>query len=67
MRKFWVGLALVAVLGTMSLPAYAYLDPGTASILLQSIIGGIAAGFAVISLNYYRLKAKILGWLKRAK
>lgn len=24
-------------------PAYAYLDPGTGSILLQAIIGGIAA------------------------
>ncbi|MEQ9449105.1 MAG: hypothetical protein RLN70_09405 [Rhodospirillaceae bacterium] len=67
MRKFLVGTALTAVLGTMSLPAHAYLDPGTASILLQSIIGGIAAGFAVISLNYNRLKSKISRWLNRAK
>jgi hypothetical protein len=67
MRKYLSGFGLVAVLGTLSQPAYAYLDPGTASILLQGIIGGIAAGFAVISLNYYRLKAKISGWFKKAK
>ncbi len=67
MRKFWVGLALTAVLGTVSLPAYAYLDPGTASILLQAIIGGIAAGFAVISLNYHRLKSKISKWFSKSK
>lgn len=67
MRMFLVGLALTAVLGTVSLPAYAYLDPGTASILLQGIIGGIAAGFAVISLNYHRLKSKISKWLNKTK
>lgn len=39
--------------------AYAYLDPGTGSMLLQGIIGGIAAGFAVISLYLSRIKAFI--------
>ena len=67
MWKLMVGLTLTAVLGTLSLPAQAYLDPGTASILVQSIIGGIAAGFAVISLNYHRLKSKISKWLNKSK
>lgn len=67
MWKLLVGLPLTAVLGTVSLPAYAYLDPGTASMLLQGIIGGIAAGFAVISMNYHRLKSMISKWLNRAK
>jgi hypothetical protein len=38
-------------------PAYAYLDPGTASLLLQGIIGGVAAAITVVSLYYNRLKA----------
>jgi len=67
MWKLCVGLSLTAVLGTLSVPAYAYLDPGTASILIQSIIGGIAAGFAVISLNYHRLKSKISKWFSKSK
>ena len=50
-------LSAVAVTG----PAYAYLDPGTGSLLLQGIIGGIAAGAAVISMNFARFKF----WLRR--
>ncbi len=34
---------LIAITIACTQPAYAYLDPGTGSILLQSIIGGIAA------------------------
>jgi hypothetical protein len=41
-------------------PAYAYLDPGTGSLLLQGIIGGIAASITVVSLYYGRLKAAFL-------
>lgn len=37
-------------------PAFAYLDPGTGSMILQGIIGGVAAGITVISLYYQRLK-----------
>lgn len=43
-------------------PAHAYLDPGTGSILLQGLIGGVAAGFAVISMNYHRAKAALSRW-----
>ncbi len=37
--------------------AYAYLDPGTGSILLQGLIAGIAAGLVVIKLYWYKVKA----------
>lgn len=37
-------------------PAFAYLDPGTASMLLQGIIGGIAAGLTVITMKFQSLK-----------
>jgi hypothetical protein len=46
--------------------AHAYIDPGTGSVLLQSLIGGVAAAFAVISLYYNRLKFFIRKFLSRA-
>ncbi len=38
-------------------PAHAYLDPGTASMILQGLIGGIAAGATVIALYYQKIKS----------
>jgi len=35
--------------------AYAYLDPGTGSMILQGILGGLAAAAVVIRLYWYRL------------
>ncbi len=49
---------LLAAYGSLSAPAYAYLDGATGSIILQGIIGAAATG-----LVYYRLftaKAKAL-------
>jgi hypothetical protein len=38
-------------------PAYAYLDPGTGSILLQMLLGGVAGGLVVIRLYWARIKS----------
>ncbi len=38
-------------------PAYAYLDPGTGSIILQSVIGAVAAGLVIGRTYLYRIKA----------
>lgn len=38
-------------------PAYAYIDPGTGSILLQALIGGIAAATTFVTLKYHALKS----------
>jgi len=46
------GLALLAQSG----PAYAYLDPGTGSIILQMVLGGVAGGLVVMRLYWARLK-----------
>ncbi len=46
------GLAWLA----QSSPAYAYLDPGTGSIILQMVLGGVAGGLVVIRLYWARLK-----------
>ncbi|KQZ99561.1 hypothetical protein ASD64_14610 [Mesorhizobium sp. Root157] len=60
MSKLFAAISLfVMCIAVTSRPAYAYLDPGTASMLLQGLIGGIAAAGAVISLNYQRLKHAI--------
>ncbi len=37
-------------------PAYAYIDPGTGSLILQSIFGIIAGGLIVLKLYWNRLK-----------
>ena len=44
-------------------PAYAYLDPGTGSMLLQGLIGGIVASSVFISL-YWK---KIINFFKKSK
>lgn len=48
---------------TFASPAYAYLDPGTASLILQSILGAIGAGFVILSM-YWR---KFIGFFKKKK
>ena len=48
--------------------SYAYLDPGTGSIILQAIIGFIAAGVTAISIYWAKFKsliAKIFGRNKK--
>jgi hypothetical protein len=42
-------------------PAYAYLDPGTGSMMLQLLIGGIAGALVVIKLYWYKLKGFMTG------
>lgn len=40
-------------------PAFAYLDPGTGSMLLQVILGGIAAVGVAIKLFWYKIRAAL--------
>ena len=49
----------------MPVSAFAYLDPGTGSMLLQVILGGIAAVAVAIKLFWYRILA-MLGIKKKA-
>lgn len=43
------------VLVAYGVPAYAYLDPGTGSILIQGVIASIAAAGMVLKLYWHRL------------
>lgn len=49
-----------------SSPAYAYLDPGTGSVILQGIIGAITAGAVILRIYWHRLLS-ILGLRKNAE
>lgn len=59
-----IAVAILAC-GVFAAPAHAYLDPGTGSIILQSILAGIAVAMGVLRLYWYRLKAFFSG--KNAK
>ena len=37
-------------------PAYAYLDPGTGSIVLQLLFGGVAGALVIFKLYWHRIK-----------
>jgi len=52
-------LSVGVVLPMCSTPAYAYLDPGTGSILMQAIIGTLAAGAAVFAGLRHKIGAAI--------
>jgi len=54
-----ITIALTLVL--TSSPAYAYLDPGTGSIILQAIIASVAVGLATMKMWWYRIKAFFSG------
>jgi len=56
-----IQIALVAVPALLLLStqnAYAYLDPGTGSMILQGLIGGIAGGMFAIRLYWGKLKSR---------
>ena len=42
-------------------PSHAYLDPGTGSVVLQSLLAGIAVAIGVLRLYWYRLKGFLTG------
>ena len=58
-RSIIFALALTVALGFGS-PAYAYLDPGTGSMILQILLGGVAGALVIGKLYWHRLK-QILG------
>lgn len=50
-------IAVLLVLFTQ--PAWAYLDPGTGSMLLQVILGGIAAVGVALKLGWHKIRAAL--------
>ena len=50
---------IVALMVLATEPAFAYLDPGTGSMLLQVILGGVAAVAVAIKLFWYKIRAAV--------
>ena len=50
---------IVLILLLVAQPAWAYLDPGTGSMLLQVILGGIAAVGVAIKLGWHKIRAAL--------
>ena len=58
---------IAVVLVAFERPAAAYLDPGTGSMLLQALLGGVAAVSVIARLYWHRLSAVFSGKLQRPK
>ena len=54
-----IGVVFVSILMTLFYvrSAYAYLDPGTISMILQGIIGALAVALVSVKLYWYKLKS----------
>lgn len=52
-----ISAVVATVLALWTVPAYAYLDPTTGSILLQGLLAGIAGAMVVGRLFWTRVKA----------
>ena len=50
---------IVLILALFAQPVWAYLDPGTGSMLLQVILGGIAAVGVAIKLGWHKIRAAL--------
>ena len=59
-RALRIGFVLAACLSITS-PAYAYLDPGTGSMLLSAVIGVVAAVGLAVRIFWYRLVGLVRG------
>jgi hypothetical protein len=57
MKRTFITLAFALVMAAPS--AHAYLDPGTGSMLLQVILGGIAAVGVALKLFWHKIRIAI--------
>jgi len=60
-------LLATVYLASLTNSAQAYLDPGSASVILQGIIGGIAAAAATLAVYWDRAKLMFARLLGRSK
>jgi hypothetical protein len=56
--KFLIGIFSILMLISIN-PAFAYLDPGTGSMLLQVILGGVAAVGVAIKLYWHKIRVAV--------
>lgn len=56
--KFKIGIFCILILVSVD-SAFAYLDPGTGSMLLQVILGGVAAVGVAIKLYWHKIRVAL--------
>lgn len=54
--RYQSSILLFVMAMTFAIPAYAYLDPGSGSIILQGLLAAIAGALAAIKLYWLKLK-----------
>jgi len=54
-----LSLLFVLWLALVAEPAFAYLDPGTGSMLLQVILGGVAAVGVALKLFWHKIRVAV--------
>jgi hypothetical protein len=64
MSRF-IPISLLATLMFASVPAHAYVDPGTGSLAIQFLIGGAVAAAFMIKTYYYQVKRAIFRLIGR--
>lgn len=67
MKNLIAPSATITLMLALSPNAYAYLDPGTGSMLLQSLIGAVAAAGMVLSLFWQRIKIAAYQGMEKLK
>ena len=63
MRGFVVSALMLPIFVA---PAYAYIDPGTGTLILQAIVAAVAGALAYVTMTYGRVKTFISRLLGRA-
>ena len=58
MTRFWY-FSIAVLLVSAAPSAFAYLDPGTGSMLLQVILGGIAAVGVALKLFWHKIRVAL--------
>lgn len=66
MKRFLISIVLIYTVFVLTRPAYAYLDPGSGSMVLQAILGIFAAALVVLKFYWARL-LKFFGLRKEQK
>ncbi len=56
-NRTWLAITLV----TLAQNSFAYIDPGTGSIILQGILGAIAAAGTAIAVYWHKIKSFFSG------
>ena len=64
---FRIVVFVVVALVAFEKPAAAYLDPGAGSMLLQALLGGVAAVGVIARIYWRRVTTAIHGRLQRSK